>query len=431
MKSYSSVDGILYMSRTSINEIAASYGTPVFVYDASILDQKWNLLRRTFPPEFAISYSVKANPNPAIVRFFLSKGSGLEIASGGELHVALAAGSPPGKILFAGPGKTGIELEFALTRGVGEIHAESGLEIERISALSRKLGLRGPVAIRVNPSEEAQGGAMRMGGKPAPFGIDEEQIDAVIERILSDPCLEFRGIHLFTGTQILNPTVLIRQYRKGIEIAVNVAEKFKQPIRTLDFGGGLGIPYFVNEKELDMEVLRDQLSALMSEVRKEPLFSGTRFMLEPGRYLVGEAGIYVTRITDVKISRGKKYIIVDGGMNHHLAASGNLGQVIKKNFPIAILSKIGHEHREKVDVVGPLCTPLDVLARDAELPAAEVGDLVCVFQSGAYARTASPLDFLSHPHPAEVLVSNGQIELIRRRGIYEDLLHDLPVNLYL
>lgn len=419
------------MSRTSINEIAASYGTPVFVYDASILDQKWNLLRRTFPPEFAISYSVKANPNPAIVRFFLSKGSGLEIASGGELHVALAAGSPPGKILFAGPGKTGIELEFALTRGVGEIHAESGLEIERISALSRKLGLRGPVAIRVNPSEEAQGGAMRMGGKPAPFGIDEEQIDAVIERILSDPCLEFRGIHLFTGTQILNPTVLIRQYRKGIEIAVNVAEKFKQPIRTLDFGGGLGIPYFVNEKELDMEVLRDQLSALMSEVRKEPLFSGTRFMLEPGRYLVGEAGIYVTRITDVKISRGKKYIIVDGGMNHHLAASGNLGQVIKKNFPIAILSKIGHEHREKVDVVGPLCTPLDVLARDAELPAAEVGDLVCVFQSGAYARTASPLDFLSHPHPAEVLVSNGQIELIRRRGIYEDLLHDLPVNLYL
>ena len=419
------------MSRTSINEIAASYGTPVFVYDASILDQKWNLLRRTFPPEFAISYSVKANPNPAIVRFFLSKGSGLEIASGGELHVALAAGSPPGKILFAGPGKTGIELEFALTRGVGEIHAESGLEIERISALSRKLGLRGPVAIRVNPSEEAQGGAMRMGGKPAPFGIDEEQIDAVIERILSDPCLEFRGIHLFTGTQILNPTVLIRQYRKGIEIAVNVAEKFKQPIRTLDFGGGLGIPYFVNEKELDMEVLRDQLSALMSEVRKEPLFSGTRFMLEPGRYLVGEAGIYVTRITDVKISRGKKYIIVDGGMNHHLAASGNLGQVIKKNFPIAILSKIGHEHREKVDVVGPLCTPLDVLARDAELPAAEVGDLVCVFQSGAYARTASPLDFLSHPHPAEVLVSNGQIELIRRRGTYEDLLHDLPVNLYL
>jgi diaminopimelate decarboxylase len=431
MKSYSSVDGILYMSRTSINEIAASYGTPVFVYDASILDQKWNLLRRTFPPEFAISYSVKANPNPAIVRFFLSKGSGLEIASGGELHVALAAGSPPGKILFAGPGKTGIELEFALTRGVGEIHAESGLEIERISALSRKLGLRGPVAIRVNPSEEAQGGAMRMGGKPAPFGIDEEQIDAVIERILSDPCLEFRGIHLFTGTQILNPTVLIRQYRKGIEIAVNVAEKFKQPIRTLDFGGGLGIPYFVNEKELDMEVLRDQLSALMSEVRKEPLFSGTRFMLEPGRYLVGEAGIYVTRITDVKISRGKKYIIVDGGMNHHLAASGNLGQVIKRNFPIAILSKTGQEHREKVDVVGPLCTPLDVLARDAELPAAEVGDLVCVFQSGAYARTASPLDFLSHPHPAEVLVSNGQIELIRRRGTYEDLLHDLPVNLYL
>jgi diaminopimelate decarboxylase len=431
VKSYSSVDQGFRIAGVPISAITASYGTPLFVYDAAMLDQKWDLLRRTFPSEFAISYSVKANPNPAIVRFFLSKGSGLEIASGGELRLALAAGSPPGKILFAGPGKTATELEFALTGGIGEIHAESGLEVERISALSRKLHLRGRVAIRVNPREEAQGGAMRMGGKPAPFGIDEEEIDTVIERIISDPYLEFQGIHLFTGTQILNPTVLIRQYRKGIEIAVNVAGKFKQPIRTLDFGGGLGIPYFVNEKELDMEVLRDELGALMSEVRKEPLFSGTRFMLEPGRYLVGEAGIYVTRITDVKISRGKKYIIVDGGMNHHLAASGNLGQVIKRNFPIAILSKTGQEHREKVDVVGPLCTPLDVLARDAELPAAEVGDLVCVFQSGAYARTASPLDFLSHPHPAEVLVSNGQIELIRRRGTYEDLLHDLPVNLYL
>jgi diaminopimelate decarboxylase len=424
VKSYSSVDQGFHIAGVPISAITASYGTPLFVYDAAILDQKWDLLRRTFPPEFGISYSVKANPNPAIVRFFLAKGSGLEIASGGELHLALAAGSPPEKILFAGPGKTGTELEFALTRGIGEIHAESGLEVERISALSRKLGLRGRVAIRVNPGEEAQGGAMRMGGKPAPFGIDEEEIDAVIERIIYDRYLEFQGIHLFTGTQILDPTVLIRQYRKGIEIAVRVAEKFKQPIRTLDFGGGLGIPYFVNEKELDMEVLRNELSTLMSEVRKEPLFSGTRFMLEPGRYLVGEAGIYVTRITDVKISRGKKCIIVDGGMNHHLAASGNLGQVIKKNFPIALLSKMGQEHREKVDVVGPLCTPLDVLARDVDLPVAEVGDVVGVFQSGAYARTASPLGFLSHPTPPEVLIQNGRAQLIRRRGTYEDLMRD-------
>ena len=213
----------------------------------------------TFPTEFDISYSVKANPNPAILRFFLAKGSGLEIASGGELYLALAAGCSPEKILFAGPGKTETELEFALSGGIGEIHAESGLEVERISAISRKLGVLGRVAIRVNPSQEAQGGAMRMGGKPAPFGIDEEQIDAVIERIIADPYLEFRGIHLFTGTQILDPAVLIRQYRKGIEIAVRVAGRFKRPMRTVDFGGGLGIPYFANEKELDMDSLRNEL----------------------------------------------------------------------------------------------------------------------------------------------------------------------------
>jgi diaminopimelate decarboxylase len=425
VKSYRAVDRVLHLSAVSITEIAASHGTPLFVYDASILEQKWGLLRETFPPEFDISYSVKANPNPAILRFFLAKGSGLEIASGGELYLALAAGCSPAKILFAGPGKTETELEFALSGGIGEIHAESGLEVERISAISRKAGVLGRVAIRVNPSQEAQGGAMRMGGKPAPFGIDEEQIDAVIERIISDPYLEFRGIHLFTGTQILDPAVLIRQYRKGIEIAVRVAGRIKRAMRTVDFGGGLGIPYFANEKELDMVSLRNELSTVMDEVRKEPLLSGTQFMLEPGRYLVGEAGVYVACVTDIKVSRGKKYLIVDGGMNHHLAASGNLGQVIKRNVPIAILNKMGAEHREKVDVVGPLCTPLDVLARDVDLPAAKVGDLVGVFQSGAYARTASPLGFLSHPTPAEVLIRNGQAQLIRRRGVYEDLMRDV------
>jgi diaminopimelate decarboxylase len=409
-----------------ISAIIASYGTPLFVYDASILDQNWDLLRRTFPPEFAISYSVKANPNPSILRFFLSKGSSLEVASGGELYLALAAACPPEKILFAGPGKTETELNFAISRGIGEIHAESDLEVERVSAISRKLGLRGRVAIRVNPNEEAQGGAMRMGGKAAPFGIDEEVLDGALDRVLSDSFLDFRGLHLFSGTQILDHAVLIRQYRKGIELGLKAAQKLGHPTHTLDFGGGLGIPYFPNEKALNMDALRDGLVELMTEVRQEPLFSGTQFIIEPGRYLVGEAGIYVTRITDKKVSRGKTYLVLDGGMNHHLAASGNLGQVIKRNFPVAILNERKSTEREKVDLVGPLCTPLDVLAREVELPKAEVGDLVGVFQSGAYARTASPLGFLSHPHPAELLVRNGQIELIRRRWTYEDLLYDIP-----
>jgi diaminopimelate decarboxylase len=426
VKSHSSADQVFRIVGAPISAIIASYGTPLFVYDASILDQNWDLLRRTFPPEFAISYSVKANPNPSILRFFLSKGSSLEVASGGELYLALAAACPPEKILFAGPGKTETELNFAISRGIGEIHAESDLEVERVSAISRKLGLRGRVAIRVNPNEEAQGGAMRMGGKAAPFGIDEEVLDGALDRVLSDSFLDFRGLHLFSGTQILDHAVLIRQYRKGIELGLKAAQKLGHPTHTLDFGGGLGIPYFPNEKALNMDALRDGLVELMTEVRQEPLFSGTQFIIEPGRYLVGEAGIYVTRITDKKVSRGKTYLVLDGGMNHHLAASGNLGQVIKRNFPVAILNERKSTEREKVDLVGPLCTPLDVLAREVELPKAEVGDLVGVFQSGAYARTASPLGFLSHPHPAELLVRNGQIELIRRRWTYEDLLYDIP-----
>ena len=426
MLSFSLLGGMLQVGELRISDIIAAYGTPLFVYDSFILDRKWELLRQTFPAEFEICYSVKANPNPAILRSFLSKGCGLEVASGGEFYLASNAGCPVEKILFAGPGKTEADLELVLTHGIGEIHVESLLEVERISAISRKLDVCARAAVRVNPSTEAQGGAMRMGGKPAPFGIDEENLDAVIERIVSDPSLEFRGIHLFTGTQILDHTVLIRQYRKGIEIALRAARSLEQPLQTVDFGGGLGIPYFLGEKELNMESLRDEVNTLMGEVRREALFSGTRFMLEPGRYLVGEAGIYVARVTDIKISRGKKFLILDGGMNHHLAASGNLGQVIKRNFPIAIVNKMDEGTRETVDVVGPLCTPLDVLAREVELPVAEVGDLIGVFQSGAYARTASPLGFLSHPTPAEVLVENGQARLIRRRGTDRDLLADLP-----
>jgi diaminopimelate decarboxylase len=326
--------------------------------------------------------------------------------------------------MFAGPGKTEAELEYVLSNGIGEIHAESLLEVERISVISHKLDVRARVALRINPKDEAQGGAMRMGGKPVPFGIDEEILEDAMDRVLSNSALEFRGIHLFSGTQILDHAVLIRQYRKGIELGLKAARRLGRPIHTLDFGGGLGIPYFPNEKPLDMDALRDDLSRLMMEVRQEPLFNGTKFVLEPGRYLVGEAGIYVTRIIDVKVSRGKKYLIVDGGMNHHLAASGNLGQVIKRNFPIAVLNKMGVEPSEKVDVVGPLCTPLDVLAREVDLPAVEVGDLIGIFQSGAYARTASPLGFLSHPTPPEILIQNGRAHLIRRRGTYEDLLRD-------
>ena len=417
-------EGELLVGVLPVSSIVARYGTPVFIYDREIVERKLGALRDVLPPRFSISYSVKANPNPVFLRFFLDQGCGLEIASAGEFHLAESVGCPPEKVVFAGPGKTQDELEFVIRRGIGEIHAESQLELQRINAIAQKVGTPTRVAIRVNPDETGQGGAMRMGGKSAPFGIDEENLLSVLDQFVNYPWVEFCGVHLFVGTQILDAGTLLAQYKKGIEIARHAASHMNLPLQTLDFGGGLGIPYFPGEPALDLKQLRQGLQQLIVSVANEFCFEHTKFMVEPGRFLVGECGIYVARVNDIKISRGKKYLILDGGMNHHLAASGNLGQVIKRSFPMAILNKLDVELTETVDIVGPLCTPLDTLGRSVTIPAPEVGDLIGIFQSGAYARSASPLGFLSHSTPPEVWVQEGQDFLIRTRGSRESHLAD-------
>ena len=419
-KNFGMADGELLIGGLSISSVAAQFGTPLFVYDAGVMDKRLQQLRATLPPRFDISYSVKANPNKAVLRHFLTRGCGLEIASAGEYQQALGAGCPAHRIVFAGPGKTESELELVLTKGIGEIHVESVVEIERISRISSRLGMRANVALRINPTGEAQGGAMRMGGRAAPFGVDEEIADAVIDRILSSPALTFTGIHLFTGTQILDHAILLNQYRKGIALARSIAERVHQTLDTVDFGGGIGIPYFSHERELSFDELRQGLLELMDSIRADPYLAETRFMLEPGRFLVGEAGVFVARVIDVKTSRGKTFVILDGGMNCHLAASGNLGQTIKRKYPIALVNRMQMPVTAMVDVVGPLCTPLDTLGRSVELPQPEIGDLIGVFQSGAYGLTASPVNFLSHPSPAEVLIGQGAAQLIRARGAFTD-----------
>jgi diaminopimelate decarboxylase len=398
----------------------------LFVYDRGALDRKLDALR-AHVPEFEVCYSVKANSNLAILRHFVLRGCGLEIASAGEFTQALAAGCPAERILFAGPAKTASELELALTGNAGEIHIESVREAERITQICDRRAVRARVAVRVNPTGEAQGGAMRMGGKPAPFGVDEEKLGALVQILVSEPCFDFHGIHMFVGTQVLDCAVLINQYRKAIQIARTVVKRIGRPLRTIDFGGGLGIPYFAGDNELDLRRLGEEVAALMDEVRGDPDFQGTRFVIEPGRFMVGEAGVYVARIVDIKESRGKKFLILDGGMNHHLAASGNLGQTIKRNYPLGLIEKLHEQAEEQVDVVGPLCTPLDTLGRNVNLPKAEIGDLVGIFQSGAYARSASPLGFLSHSAPAEVWVDRGEDFLIRSRGSAEDFMRDVCV----
>lgn len=422
---FTQVENELCIGGIPISVLVAQFGTPLFIYDQNILEQKLALLRNMLPSAFSISYSIKANPQRAFLQYFLSQGCGLEIASGGELYQALNANCPPEKLVFAGPGKRIEELQYALEQGVGEIHAESFQEITQIGALSRRLGCKARVALRVNPNEAVQGGAMRMGGKAAPFGIDEEQIDDAMQRLLAEPQIEFRGLHLFTGTQILDHNILLAQYRQGLEIAKRIFDRFGQTIGTLDFGGGYGIPYFAHEQALDLAKFGQGLTHLLAEYSDEPALRNTHFLVEPGRFLVGEAGVYVTQVLDSKVSRGKQFLIVDGGMHHHLAASGNLGQTIKRNFPVAILNKLGQPLAATVDVVGPLCTPLDILARAVELPEPVIGDLIGVFLSGAYARAASPLGFLSHPTPPEVWVTQGEARLIRRRGTYKEYEQDL------
>jgi diaminopimelate decarboxylase len=422
---FSAANGELQIGGVPISQLAEEFGTPLFVYDESIMQRKWDALRSTYPPRFEIYYSAKANPNLNIMAFFLSQGAGLEIASAGELCQAQEAGCACDRLLFAGPGKTPAELRLALAEGVGEIHAESMLELERAASIAADLRRTAPVAIRVNPEADAQGGAMRMGGKPAPFGIDEELLDTALDYALSQRSIEFRGIHLFAGTQILDSEVLLAQYGKGVQIAKRVAARLGKPLHSLDFGGGLGVPYFPHEHPLDLTALEAGLVDLEREITADPDFAGTRLVIEPGRYLIAEAGIYLTRVLDVKVSRSKKFVILDGGMNHHLAASGNLGQTIKRNFPIAVATKWGHQDEESVEVVGPLCTPLDTLGRAVAVPRIDVGDLIAIFQSGAYARTASPLGFLSHPSPPEVMAHHGRARLIRKRGQPSDYLRDV------
>jgi diaminopimelate decarboxylase len=398
----------LVIGDSSVVQLAGTYGTPIFVYDRAVLDRKYDALRAALPERFAIYYSIKANPTSAVIKHFLSRGCGIEIASAGEFQKALDAGCTSERILFAGPGKSEAELELVLSRGIGEIHMESLTEAKRIAAICRRLGRSAHVAIRINPAAEAEGGALRMGGRPAPFGMDEEILDQVLDMVLAEPELDLCGIHLFAGTQILDDAVLQNQYCHGLDLARRVVKRLGRPLRTLDFGGGLGIPYFAHEQELNLECLHQHLATLFAAIDGDTAFKGTQFLVEPGRFLAGEAGVYLTRIRDIKTSRGKKFLIVDGGMNHHLAASGNLGQTIKRNYPIALVNKLTAPADDTVDIVGPLCTPLDTLARGIVLPKAEIGDLVGIFQSGAYGRSASPVGFLSHPLPSEIWVDSGR-----------------------
>jgi diaminopimelate decarboxylase len=407
-------DGELVLGGLRAARLAEEFGTPLFVYDGAVLRGQLRRLRASLPERIEIYYSVKANPNPAVIAKFVEEGAGLEVASAGEFLRGRAAGGPPDRMVFAGPGKTPAELQLVVSQGIGEIHVESD---EELDALTRLDGEK-KIAVRFNP-RAVGGGALRMGGQPAPFGFDEERLEEVIETILSRPGLRFQGIHMFVGTQILDAEVLVGHWRHAIAVARRAAEVAGGPLATIDLGGGLGIPYFAGESALDLERLRRSATDLFLGVARDRQLRDARFIIEPGRFLVGPAGVYLCRVLSVKQSRGSTFVVVDGGLNHHLAASGNLGQVLKRDFPIVNALRVGAQPHGETVVVGPLCTPLDTIGRNAPLPRMSPGDLVAVLQSGAYGLSASPVGFLSHPMPAELLVEEARARLIRPRGTFE------------
>jgi diaminopimelate decarboxylase len=394
-------DDCLRAGGRALTDLAATAGrTPFYVYDRAVMDRKVEALRRVLPAEIHLHYAIKANPMPEVVRHMLGLVDGLDVASAGELRTALGAGADPADVSFAGPGKTEEELEYAAASDI-TLNVESEREIEVLAAIAQRTGRKPKVAVRVNPDFELKTSGMKMGGGPKQFGIDAERVPEVLRRIGALP-LEFRGFHIFSGSQNLRPDAIIEAQQKTVALAARLAQDAPAPVTLLNIGGGLGIPYFPGEQPLDLEPIAANLRALIPDIRRA--MPGAEIALELGRYLVGESGLYVCRVIDRKISRGQVFLVTDGGLHHHLAASGNFGQVLRKNYPVAIGNRMQGGEREIASVVGPLCTPLDLLGDRVELARADIGDLVVVFQSGAYGFTASPLGFLSHPAPIEIVV---------------------------
>ena len=392
-------DGVLLWGRRKLTDIADEVGsTPFYVYDRERMTRRVAELRAALPEDLRIHYAMKANPMPDVVAHMVSLVDGLDVASAGELDVALATDVNPGDISFAGPGKQDFELEAAIRAGI-TINMESEGEMRRIARLCEMLGQRANVAIRVNSTFELKSSGMKMGGRPSPFGVDAERVPAMLAELITFN-LQFRGFHVYSGSQNLRPEAIAESMHSTVELVIDLAGAANLEVSFINLGGGLGIPYFPNEKPLDLQAVTEPAERSVQQLQKA--FGNPEIIMELGRYLVGEAGSYVCRVIDVKESRGTRYAITDGGLHHHLAASGNFGQVIRKNYPVVAIERSNIQ--ELVTVVGPLCTPLDLLGDKVMIDRVDVGSLIGILQSGAYGRTASPERFLSHGEALEILL---------------------------
>jgi diaminopimelate decarboxylase len=397
------IDNVLNVGSMPLTRLAERVGgTPFYAYDRGLITRRVAELRAALPTDIHLHYAIKANPMLAVVQHLAGLVDGFDVASGGELKTVLDTPMPPVHISFAGPGKSEGELRQAAAAGI-VVNLESEREMETLARVGSDLGLTPKAAVRVNPDFELKTSGMKMGGGPKQFGVDAERVPAMLDRMKALP-IEFHGFHIFSGSQNLKAESIMEAQRNTFDLARRLAKDAPGPVRLLNLGGGFGIPYFPGEQALDLEPVGEHLADLLPEARSD--FPEAEFVVELGRYLVGEAGIYVSRVIDRKESRGQVFLVVDGGLHHHLAASGNFGQVIRKNYPVVVGNRVVAERTGGASVVGPLCTPLDILADKMDLWHAQVGDLIVVLQSGAYGLTASPTAFLGHPSAKEFLISS-------------------------
>lgn len=395
------IDGELAISGHKASELVDKAGrTPLFVYSKERIERRIAHLRAAMPEGLKVNYAIKANPFAPLLDFIGPLVDGLDIASGGELELIRNIGIDTSRVSFAGPGKRDDELEAAISAGV-TLNLESENEARRALAIGERLGVTPRLAIRVNPDFELKGSGMKMGGGAKPFGVDAARVPALAREIVDAGC-EWRGLHIFTGSQALSADAVIEAQENIVDLALRLVDEANVPLPKLNMGGGFGIPYFHGDEPLNLVAVGEALGNLFNKHRQD--IAGTELFIELGRYIVGEAGVYLTRIVDRKQSHGETYLVTDGGLHHQLAASGNFGTVVRRNYPLAIASHFDAEPVEVANVVGCLCTPLDRLADKAHLPRAEVGDLVAVFCAGAYGATASPSAFLGQGPAAEMLV---------------------------
>ncbi|PHR16804.1 MAG: pyridoxal-dependent decarboxylase, exosortase A system-associated [Sphingopyxis sp.] len=397
---YEAIDGELAIGGLTASALVAQHGSPLFVYSTRMLDSRMAQLRAAMPDGLDLHFAMKANPFQPVLHHMVGLADGIDIASGGELRMALEAGAEPAHISFAGPGKRDDELEEAIKAGVS-INIESPSECDRALKIGVALGKTPRLAIRVNPNFDLKGSGMKMGGGAKPFGMDIELVAPTVKRIL-DAGADWRGFHIFAGSQALSADAIIETQSQTLALAADLAKEIGRAPEHVNLGGGFGIPYFPGDEQLDIIKVGNALS---DQLRQLPdILSSTQFAIELGRYLVGEAGVYLTRIVDRKESQGHIFLVTDGGLHHQLAASGNFGTVVRRNYPAAIANRFEEEPAETVSIVGCLCTPLDRLSDNAAMPQASVGDIVAIFCAGAYGASASPANFLGQGPASEILV---------------------------